>query len=536
MLEKIKNNKLKSVVVGISFMLFIVGLAVSIKSTGGTYAVEQKCWNCGTTQGNRYVLGTTDMYGSRCAEVDDSYCSSDDSSDSEEYSACWNCGTTQGNSYVFGSNTLYGDRCNQVDDSYCNDEGRGAGCYVGATSQGYGIPTWYDVDPDLGNDYQHFTKVDDEQCNDDSTEEDSDVPSTPVTPATYTVSYDANGGSGAPQSQTKVEDVSLTLSSTVPTRTGYTFLGWATSKTATSSEYHAGGSYTSNAGVTLFAVWKANTYTLSYDANGGSEAPASQTGTYGSSISISTEKPTKVGYTFTGWNTKRDGTGTKIESSYSITSNVTLYAQYKANQYKIAYTANGGVVTGLPNVAVYDNIVEIKNPTKTVTVIGNVNKTDATVSKIAPVEQRFAGWTSSTIDTTSAYYGGTAWTDKSTLVTDTKFKNLTTVDNGTVTLVANWTAVDITLPTVTKEGYTCNWNTKSDGKGDSYASGGKYIPTVNSDSSINLYAICEVNSKADEEVTENTKTGDALIVTAWIVGIGALGYSVYYLRSRKFNI
>lgn len=54
-------------------------------------------------------------------------------------------------------------------------------------------------------------------------------------PTSYTVSYDANGGSGAPNSQTKTQDVTLTLSGTKPTRSGYTFLGWATSSSATSA-------------------------------------------------------------------------------------------------------------------------------------------------------------------------------------------------------------------------------------------------------------------------------------------------------------
>ena len=80
----------------------------------------------------------------------------------------------------------------------------------------------------------------------------------PALPITYTVSYDANGGSGAPASQTKTKDVALTLSSTKPMRTGYKFLGWAASKTATSAQYQPGGSYTANAAVTLYAVWKEN--------------------------------------------------------------------------------------------------------------------------------------------------------------------------------------------------------------------------------------------------------------------------------------
>lgn len=72
----------------------------------------------------------------------------------------------------------------------------------------------------------------------------------------YTVSYDANGGSNAPSSQTKWYGTTLLLSSQKPVRANYNFLGWSTSSTATSAEYLAGGSYTSNSGATLYAVWK----------------------------------------------------------------------------------------------------------------------------------------------------------------------------------------------------------------------------------------------------------------------------------------
>ena len=75
-------------------------------------------------------------------------------------------------------------------------------------------------------------------------------------PTTYTVSYNANGGSGAPSAQTKTKDVSLTLSMTRPTRAGYNFLGWATSSSAASAQYQPGSTYTANANITLYAVWE----------------------------------------------------------------------------------------------------------------------------------------------------------------------------------------------------------------------------------------------------------------------------------------
>ena len=84
-------------------------------------------------------------------------------------------------------------------------------------------------------------------------------------PATYTISYNANGGTGAPGNQTKTQGTALTLSSTVPTRTGYTFIGWSTSSGG-SVQYQPGGSYTTDAGVTLYAVWEINYYI--FDLNG----------------------------------------------------------------------------------------------------------------------------------------------------------------------------------------------------------------------------------------------------------------------------
>ena len=76
---------------------------------------------------------------------------------------------------------------------------------------------------------------------------------------TYTVKYNANGGSKAPSSQTKAYNQNLTLRTSVPVRDGYDFLGWASNKNATASEYDPGASYTANKDITLYAVWKRST-------------------------------------------------------------------------------------------------------------------------------------------------------------------------------------------------------------------------------------------------------------------------------------
>lgn len=72
----------------------------------------------------------------------------------------------------------------------------------------------------------------------------------------YTVSYDANGGSGAPASQTKNTEETLTISDVIPTRYGYNFIGWAANKDAISAEYQPGDLYTNQNNITLYAVWQ----------------------------------------------------------------------------------------------------------------------------------------------------------------------------------------------------------------------------------------------------------------------------------------
>ena len=72
----------------------------------------------------------------------------------------------------------------------------------------------------------------------------------------HTVTYDANGGTGAPDPQIKVHGEALTLSDTIPNRDGYVFLGWAADQTATEAEYQPSDSFTTDADTTLYAVWE----------------------------------------------------------------------------------------------------------------------------------------------------------------------------------------------------------------------------------------------------------------------------------------
>ena len=81
-----------------------------------------------------------------------------------------------------------------------------------------------------------------------------------------TISFNANGGTGAPGAVTGSYRIALTLPATVPTYTGYDFLGWSTSANSTAATYKPGSRYTPDKDVTLYAVWQIKKYTISYNA------------------------------------------------------------------------------------------------------------------------------------------------------------------------------------------------------------------------------------------------------------------------------
>lgn len=215
----------------------------------------------------------------------------------------------------------------------------------------------------------------------------------------YTVSFNANGGTGAPASQTKWHGTALTLSGTKPTRTGYTFQGWGTSATVTSVDYAAGASYTSNANATLYAIWKINTYTVSYNNNGGTGSPGSQTKTYGQTLVLSATKPTRTGYDFQGWGTSASDTSVDYVAGANYTANaaITLYAIWKLKTYTVSFNANGG--TGAP-------VAQTKSY--------GINLTLSSTKPTKP-NYNFKGWATSASSTTVVYNAGGSYTSNANI-------------------------------------------------------------------------------------------------------------------------
>ncbi len=300
-----------------------------------------------------------------------------------------------------------------------------------------------------------------------------------VPPTTYTVSYSANGGSGAPSSQTKTYGTTLTLSSTKPTRTGYTFNGWNTNSSGTGTNYSSGGSYTSNSAVTLYAKWTKLTYTVAYNANGGSGAPSSQTKSYGTTLTLSSTKPTRTGYTFRGWGTSSSTSTVSYYAGGSYTSNsaVTLYALWSLNTYWISFNANGGSGAPVSQLKYYGVTLYLSStkPTRT--------------------GYTFSCWNSNSSGTGSNYYSGGSYTGNAVATLYAKW----TLNSYTVTYNANsgsgapssqtkyyGTTLTLSSTKPTRTGYTfLGWSTSSSATSATYASSGSYT----SNSAVTLYAV-----------------------------------------------
>ena len=312
---------------------------------------------------------------------------------------------------------------------------------------------------------------------------------------TYTVSYNANGGTGAPASQTKTHGTALTLSGTKPTRantsagsytvtlnanggtvstgkltasrtTSYTFKNWNTVAGGTGTSYSAGASYTAEASATLYAQWNSSSATAS----------------------VTLPTPTRTGWTFQNWNTKSDGTGTTYDAgaSYTPSGNVTLYAVWKQITYTVSYNANGGTGAPASQTKVHGTALTLSTtkPTRANTSAGsyvvtlNANGGTVSTSKLTAsrtVSYTFKNWNTVAGGTGTSYAAGASYTAEAS-----------------ATLYAQWnsssTTASVTLPTPTRTGWTFqNWNTKPDGTGTAYNAGASYTPAGD----VTLYAVWE---------------------------------------------
>lgn len=144
---------------------------------------------------------------------------------------------------------------------------------------------------------------------------------------------------------------------------GHQVVGWNTSSSATTSSWNVNTSKSISSTATYYPITKLNTYTISYNANGGTGAPSADTKKYDQSITLSTIKPTMKNYTFVNWNTKADGTGTSYDSGGNYTENkdITLYAIWRRNIVTIKFSVNGGTLISGSPYSVDSNGIVTKN-------------------------------------------------------------------------------------------------------------------------------------------------------------------------------
>ncbi len=198
----------------------------------------------------------------------------------------------------------------------------------GWTNTGHTMTGWEERQPDKVKNYNVNAEVKDTWI-------DSRAPKIDLyavwSPNTYTISYNANGGSGAPTAQTKTYGTDLTLTTSTPTRSGYTFDGWNTKSDGSGTNYSAGGKFTTNANTTLYAKWKQSTYTLRYNDNGGSGCSTkTKTITKGSKLGTLC-RPSRSGYWyFEGW--YYNGTKYTEYTKYNDNSDLTLTAHWYYNE------------------------------------------------------------------------------------------------------------------------------------------------------------------------------------------------------------
>ena len=297
---------------------------------------------------------------------------------------------------------------------------------------------------------------------------------------TYTVTYDGNGNTGgsAPTDGTAYHngDTVTVLGNTGSlVRTGYTFAGWNTLANGTGTNYASAATFAmGGSGVTLYAKWTSDpTYSVTYNGNGntGGSVPT-DVNSYlsGATVTVlgNTGTLVKTGYTFAGWNTLANGSGTNYASAETFAmggSGVTLYAKWTSDPtYSVTYNGNGNTGGAVPtDVNSYLNGA-------TVTVLGNTGT-------LVKTGYTFAGWN------TLANGTGTNYASAATFA----------MGSSGVTLYAKWT-------------------TNSSG-GSTGGGGGGATPTAPKPQNPGKGVDILVNGKVETAATTETKTVDNKVIT-----------------------
>ena len=303
----------------------------------------------------------------------------------------------------------------------------------------------------------------------------------------YTISFNANGGSGTMTSQTTSYGGDVALNACTFTRMHYTFAGWALSPTGAVIYADEETIYGVTTDIPLYAVWEAvDVYTVSYNNNGGSGTIADQT-VYADYPGIALRDGTgfsRTGYNLTGWNTAANGSGTSysLRQSITVTGDMTLYAQWSEINYTVTYKANGGSGTDYVDTITYSEA-------QSYTV-----QTAASASILPPSGFTFVSWNTAANRTGTSYAASATITVTSNLTLYAQWKVTISYNSngGTGTIASQtvyYTNTSVTLSSgsgFTRTGYSLqNWNTAANGSGTEY----DLSETITATGDKTLYAI-----------------------------------------------
>ena len=281
----------------------------------------------------------------------------------------------------------------------------------------------------------------------------------------FAVTFNANGGSGSMTAQSENSMTALSANSFV--YAGYIFSGWNTQANGSGTSYGDGSSYSFSAALALYAQWTAvsvvaNTYTVSFNANGGAGSMSPESSNTGASLSANAFG--RSGYTFSGWNTQANGSGTGYadRASYGFGANVTLYAQWAVDVFSVTFNANGG--TG-------SMAGESSSSTRALS-----------VDTFSDSGFTFSGWNTQANGGGTAYAGGANYGFGANVTLYAQWSaNFFAVTfnanggSGSMTTQSENTTTALIANSFTHSGFTFSgWNTQANGGGTAYAGGANY--------------------------------------------------------------
>jgi uncharacterized repeat protein (TIGR02543 family) len=319
------------------------------------------------------------------------------------------------------------------------------------------------------------------------------------TASSNTVTFNSNHGTPTTSTQSISSGASTALTSNTFTRTGYTFAGWNTAANGSGTDYTNGQSVTITGALTLYAKWTANSNTVTFSSNYGTPTTSTQSITSDVSTALTSNAFTRTGYTFAGWNTASNGSGTNYTDgqSVTITGALTLYAKWTADTYTITYNSNGGTSVADGSYTFAGTGITLPSPTKTgYTLDGWYEASNlsgsALTSPYSPSQSRtiYAKWTANT--QTITYAAGTGGSGNAPT------SPLTVSYGSTFTTPSN---------TYSRTGYTfAGW---SDGT-NTYAAAATYPSTGTVSGNVTLTATWSANTNT---VTFNSNFGTSTTST-----------------------